>query len=556
VPSRSDIEKLEPRFLLQGVVFDSHVDYGVGDDPLGIAVGDFNGDGKLDLATPNRGDSNVSVLLGNGDGTFQSGNAFGAGYYPDGVAVADFAGDGTLDLVTSNSLGNAVGVLVGNGDGTFQPQLRQQVGSMPESVAVGDFGDNGLPDIVAANFADSTVSVLMNNGVVNGTLSFAPQAVYPVGPAGATMQPDSVAVADLTGNGIDDIITADLQVGKISVLMGNGNGTFQAPITFDCGNDPESVAVADLNGDGIPDIVTADSVDRSVDVLLGKGMRNGQLKFKPAESIYLGDKPRYDPMAVAVGDLNGDGVNDLVVAEAGVSYVSGYTVAVLMGNGNGTFQAPQVIDIGNYQPSAVVVADFTGDGREDIAVSNSGSGTISVLINETPIIQNNQGTLTILGTNNADTATVTQRNGKLIANLDGTVQKFAESSVTSIILDMGGGNDSVTIGPGVPAVLVDGGGGNDSIVAQNHAPNTLMGGNGNDTIIGGGGPELLEGGAGNDSITGGIGADKLVGGTGGDTLISGSGDSTLNGNQGPDSLVGIGMDLLNTGPGADTISGT
>jgi Ca2+-binding RTX toxin-like protein len=555
VQRRSDIEKLESRIMLQGVVFDSHVDYGVGDDPLGIAVGDFNGDGKLDLAVPNRTDDNVSVLLGNGDGTFQSTNEFGAGYYPDAVTVGDFAGDGVLDLVTANSLGSAIGVLVGNGDGTFQPQLRQQVGCMPESVAVGDLNNDGMPDIVAANFADSTVSVLMDQGVVSGTLSFAPQAVYPVGPAGVTMQPSSVAVADLTGNGINDIITADLKIGEVSVLMGNGDGTFQAPITFKCGNDPESVAVADLNGDGIPDIITADSIDRSVDVLLGKGMRNGVLKFKPAEALYLGDRPRYSPLAVAVGDFNGDGIEDIAVAEGGVSYVSGYTVAVLLGNGNGTFQAPVVLNVG-YQPTAIAVGDFTGDGRPDIAVSDSGASEISVLINETPIIQNIQGTLTILGTNNADTATVTEQNGTLTANLDGTVQTFAESSVTSIILNMGGGNDSVTIGPGVPEVLVDGGGGNDSIVAQNHAPNTLMGGNGNDTIIGGGGPELLEGGAGNDSVVGGIGADKLIGGTGNDTLISGSGDSTLNGNQGNDSLLGIGMDLLNPGPGSDTVSGT
>jgi hypothetical protein len=319
--------------------------FGAGTDPDSAAVGDFNGDGKLDLAVANEGSNNISILLGNGDGTFHAAADYGAGTDPDSVAVGDFRGDGKLDLVVANYYSNNVSILLGNGDGTFQAAVNYGV-SAPTSVAVGDFNGDGKLDLAVANvFSD--VSVLLGNG--DGTFQAAVNY-------GAGTEPAWAAVGDFNGDGKLDLAVANVDSNNVSVLLGNGDGTFQAAVSYGVGTEPVSVAVGDFNGDGKLDLAMANYGSSNVSVLLG----NGDGTFQAAVNYGAGAEPAW----VAVGDFNGDGKLDLAVVNVATGNVS-----VLLGNGDGTFQA--AVNYGAGIGESVAVGDFNGDGRLDLAAPNS-----------------------------------------------------------------------------------------------------------------------------------------------------------------------------------------
>jgi hypothetical protein len=334
----------------------------------GVAVGDVNGDGKPDLVTFSFSytNSTIRVLLGNGNGTFQAAQNIATGALgPTHVALADVNGDGKLDIVTTAYGINSVSVLLGNGDGTFQAPLNFAVGNDPASVAVADVNGDGKPDLVVANTSSpSQVSVLLGNG--NGTFA-APQTF-------ATDNfPEAVAVADVNGDGKPDIVTANYYVGTVSVLLGNGNGTFQAAQNFATGPGPSSIAVADINGDGKPDLVTANhgiypTYNNTLSVLLG----NGNGTFQAAQNITVGTEPE----SVVVADVNGDGKPDLVDANA-----QSNTVSVVLGNGDGTFAAAANFAVGTF-PISVAVADVNGDGLPDLITANYTSKDLSVLLGD------------------------------------------------------------------------------------------------------------------------------------------------------------------------------
>jgi hypothetical protein len=223
-----------------------------------VAVGDFNGDGLLDLAVADYGSNSVSVLLGNGDGSFQVPLNFAAGSKPASVAVGDFNGDGQLDLAVANYVfGGSVSVLLGNGDGTFQAPLNFDAGNHPKSVAVGDFNGDGLLDLAVANYGSSNVSVLLGNG--DGT--FQPARNVAVGPRAT-----AVAVGDFVGDGVLDLAVLS---GTVRVLLGNGDGTFQTtPVSYVAGSSPMSVAVGDFNGDSSLDLAVANYDSNDVSILV------------------------------------------------------------------------------------------------------------------------------------------------------------------------------------------------------------------------------------------------------------------------------------------------
>jgi hypothetical protein len=356
--------------------FQAPMSFATGQVPVFVASGDFNGDGILDLVTANQADAHVSVLLGNGDGTFQPAVAYSVRAEPSCVVVADFNGDGKLDLAVTNYSSESVSVLLGNGDGTFQTASVYRAGSKPSSLAVGDFNGNGIPDLVVAN-ASGNVSVLLGNG--DGTFQAAVD--YNCGDA-----PYSVAVGDFNGDGHIDLAVANYFAnGTVSVLLGNGDGTFQAAQEYAVGDGPSSVAVGDFNGDGHLDIVAVlnDTTvpGTTVAILLG----NGDGTFQAPTSYPAGTNPWY----VAVGDLNGDGILDLAVTCFG-DYGEG-SVSILLGNGDGTFQAAQSYPVGwsrNNLTSGTVppaqnslaIADLNGDGKPDLAVVNNSGNNVSVLL--------------------------------------------------------------------------------------------------------------------------------------------------------------------------------
>ena len=291
----------------------------VGDEPRAVVVADLNGDTIPDLVTANYGlfeavlhggdptvtiddrNGDVTVLLGNGDGTFRAPISFAAGERPVSQAVADLDGDTIPDLVTTNHLPYSptprgeVNVLLGNGDGTFRAPVSFKAGSSPQSVAVADLDGDTIPDLVTANPGSHDVSVLRGNG--DGT--FRAASYFSVGE-----HPLSVTVADLDGDTFPDLITPNFGSDDVSVLLGNGDGTFQAAAFFAMGLRPSSAVVVDIDGDTLPDLVTANSSTSDVSVLLG----NGDGTFEAAASFSAGA----GTSSVAVADLDGDAFPDLV----------------------------------------------------------------------------------------------------------------------------------------------------------------------------------------------------------------------------------------------------
>jgi len=335
--------------------FAPQIPYTAGTDPMSVAVGDFNGDGILDLAVVNGFfDDSVSVLLGQGDGTFQAPVAYALGGGPQFLAVGDFNSDGFLDLVVTNTTSVSISVLLGKGDGSFNaPVTYLTDGSF--SVAVGDFNHDGVPDLAVTSYADNWVSVLLGKG--DGSFGTLPTLVtYTTG-----NNPAGVAVGDFNGDGVLDLAVANAGDDTVSVLLGNGDGTFQTQVTYATGASPISLAVADFNGDGIPDLAVVNSPDNNlsdstVSVLLGRGdgTFNAQVAYATGSL----------PESVAVGDFNGDGIPDLAVANSGDN-----TVSVLLGKVDGTFNAE--VAYAAVNPVFVAMGDFNGDGVPDLAVTGS-----------------------------------------------------------------------------------------------------------------------------------------------------------------------------------------
>src|SRR5271156_125077 len=365
------------------------------------------------------------------------------GSVAQGVAVADLNGDGKPDIVVTNyyelsggGTPGPIGVLLGNGDGTFRAVVTYESGGGPNyAVVVADVNGDGKPDIIVSSCAAIPIDCGSANGVVsvllgNGDGTFKGQVSYSSGARKAS----GLAVADVNGDGIPDVIVTNWygksgSDGTVSVLLGKGDGTFESAVNYDSGGkQANSVAVTDVNGDGIPDLVVVNYLCDSceggtVGVLLGSG--NGM--FQPVATYPTGGS---NSSGVAVADVNGDGHPDLIVANLNSRAPNG-TVGVLLGVGNGKFEPVVTYDSGGYADSKLVVSDVNGDGNLDIVVANCGpvgrcgTGVIGVLLGDGDGTFRTPATFES-GAYNATTLTVADLNGDgwpeiVAANAEGSV---------------------------------------------------------------------------------------------------------------------------------------
>ncbi|HLJ45696.1 MAG TPA: FG-GAP-like repeat-containing protein [Bryobacteraceae bacterium] len=407
-------------------------EYTVGPNPQHLITADFNGDGIADLAVSNFGNldtdagGNITILLGKGDGTFTVGPPINAGATPVAMYSADFNGDGKPDIAVGNLTNRTISVLLGNGNGTFGSPTSYSVAADPESIVAGDWSGDGKIDLAVAS-QGGTIDVLLGNG--DGTF----RAAVPY--AGGARSATYLTFMDLNGDGKLDLMVANEGYNSISFLFGNGDGTFQAPVQNVTGAEPlnfapvadgsggfvltsidgvageltiiplntggiaaspqlhampgiaDGIAAADLNGDGYPDMIVAAG---SISVLL----RNPQGEFNTPVNYPL--QSGSQAVTLATADLNGDGKPDVVASSMFTANNGSFggTLDVALGNGGGTLGTQTSYAIGGYPggftntpPSGVVVADFNGDGKPDVAAgyqadpTGSGSGGVSVLIN-------------------------------------------------------------------------------------------------------------------------------------------------------------------------------
>lgn len=346
--------------------------YKIGSEFVGysVALGDFNGDGVLDIATSSLSGF-VWIMLGNGDGTFQTAKPYDGSDVAilRGIATADFNRDGKLDLATASadSDGGALNILLGNGDGTFQKPVYYPAGIFPTAVAVVDFNRDGNLDIAVMSTdggeAIGGVSVLLGNG--DGT--FKSEISYAAG-----VNRNSITVADFNADGFADISTGTAG-GVVPVLLGNGDGTFQKAIRNPVGMNSHYVGVGDFNNDGKVDLITTleNTTTQQNKVVIALGNGDGTLQ----SPITIPSPPKSQVTAVA--DFDRDGFQDIVIG-APKAPLDG--IYLLLGQGNAKFVHEGNYATGSLVPAAIAVGDLNGDGYPDLVVLDGGD-SVEVLLN-------------------------------------------------------------------------------------------------------------------------------------------------------------------------------
>lgn len=356
-----------------------------GTNPDFVATGDLNKDNFQDLVVANFTDGTLSVFLGGGLGTFGTPSTVTVGKGPTWIATGNFNAktntESIIDLAVANQVDNTVSILLGNGDGTFtaapSSPLVLPSGASPTSIAVGDFNKDGFADLAVVNMGANTVSIFLGNG--DGT--FKPPTTIVTGSA-----PTSIVAAAFNPSApsIIDLAVTNSTDNTLEVFAGNGDGTFQKGVTYNTGVTPNFVAAADVDVDGNLDLVVTDSgvatgsnsVGNSVSVFLG----NGDGTFIKPGGTRLDFPAGTNPTSITIADFNADGLPDLAVTATGDN-----SFALLLGAGGGLFDAPIEVPVGTT-PDSGATADFNGDGLPDLAISNFGSNSVSVILDSSSLI--------------------------------------------------------------------------------------------------------------------------------------------------------------------------
>ena len=377
---------------LRAVAFDRSIVDAAGEKPYALFCADLDGDGDLDLASADELSSNLVVLRNDGTGGFPqvlapdpppatTAHAVLEQYlvdrddpdqYPTGGAVADLNGDGVPDVITANFHGAAVSVMINPGTGMFETSASFATVAAGETsnLALGDLDGDGNLDVIATNQSKASVSVLLGQG--DGTLR--PSVELPVGITGAA-EPFSAAIADFDGDGHADVAIGDQLSSTIIVRLGNGNGTFQPEVAYPLrGEGAPVVLAADINGDGKPDLISTNRDSDNISVLLGRG--DGT--FRKAITSSTGKDS--GPYAIAIADFNRDGIPDVVTSDFVITKEHTFnTASVLIGIGNGSFEAPVVVP--GFASYGVAVGDFDGDGKVDFATANFADHSVTIKLN-------------------------------------------------------------------------------------------------------------------------------------------------------------------------------
>lgn len=399
-----------------------------GFEPNGITTGFFNADAFLDVATANATTDNVSILLGDGDGTFGAPATFAAGDGPEAVRTGDFNGDTFADLIVVLGAfsSNDVAVLLGNGAGSFGAASLITVGNHPIDVQLGLFDAGSVLDAVVSNNADDTVSILLGDGA--GSFVPAAPATYPT-----SNGPWGLRLVQFGGDSNVDILVANVGDNDVTLLSGDGDGTFTAAGTVTVGESPISADMTDLNGDGLLDLVSANQSDATVSTLL----QTGGLSFATPVTYSVSN----DPYSLFADDINADGLFDVVTASQGDPSFS-----VFIGDGTGELYGAKSYDFGNGEVGTAG-GDFDQDGNADFAIANSFGGTVMVVAGD------GAGSFSLLTTEPAGTSPQALAS----ADLDGVngpdlVAVNSGTNLVSVLLNDGSGGFAAPVGYTVGSV--------------------------------------------------------------------------------------------------------
>jgi len=342
--------------------FANAADASSGSDPQSVAIGDFNNDGKQDLAIahPDLGATTVSIRLGDGLGGFSGSTEITGGSQPQSVAIGDFNGDGKQDLAIANLTSSNVSIRLGDGLGGFSGSTNIGVGTNPTFIAIGDFNNDGKQDFAAVNGASSNVSIRLGDGLGGFTSPATPQIT-----AGSILT--SVAIGDFNQDGKPDLAISNFGSDNVSIRLGDGSGGFTSPATpqVSVGDGPRAIVIGDFNNDGHQDFATPNSNSNNVSIRLGDGLGG----FSAASDVSAGSSPR----SGALGDFNNDGKQDLAIVNNGANNVS-IRLGDGLGGFSGSTQInvgsqPYAIAIGDFNGDGK--QDFANTNRDPSASSVS-----------------------------------------------------------------------------------------------------------------------------------------------------------------------------------------